>query len=301
MTEVMSAPERVESKTVEPFEIIDGLCRERGVALSLENLATLIPSITYEDLKDHHVGKKHGIEPLFLVDENGILIDNRFKDLSREAQRHGLSHELGHLIEDYLVQYRPDLSARLHSVAKSLAPETVSRYSAHMDSHSPDNDETQVNGEKIAELMAQYMTSDGTFLGMVNGRLLQERRWAEGSGQQLDNINQGDQEAAELSQYLSGENPDISELVKKFPQLIGYYNAFTELDSILRDPETFEPLSDLLTEGFHFEGNLVDYDEMVMDYEPEASPDNTLKPVAPEKSLLAQFFDFSSVFGGKSE
>lgn len=301
MNEVISPPEQAEAQEVEPFDIIYGLCRERGLSLSLENLATLIPSISYENLKDHHIGKQYGIEPLFLVDGSGILIDNRFKELPPEAQKYGLSHELGHLIDSYLRQFCPDLALRLTSVAENLAPETVSRYSAHIEEKTQGSDKPKVAGEKIAELMAQYLTSDGTFLGMVNARLLQERRWAEASGRNSTEGTQNENEITALSQFLSGENPDISELTERFPSFANYYLAYQELDSILRSYETFVPLEGLLTEGFVFDDYLVDYDEMVSGYEPVATPSQPLKVATPEKSLFVQLFDFSAIFGGKSE
>ena len=294
------SPEPAETRETEPFNIIYELCQERGLTLSLENLATLIPSISYENLKDHHVGKQNGIEPLFLVDGGGILIDNRFRALPPEAQKYGLSHELGHLIDSYLRQFRPDLAGRLTTVIESLTPEMVSRYADHINKQE-NNNKSKISGEMTAELIAQYMNSDGTFLGMVNARLLQERRWAEESGQSSAEEAQDEAEIAMISQFLSGENPDISELAERFPSFANYFRAYQELNSILLNPETFMPLNDLLTEGFVFDDYLVDYDEMLSGYEPEIAPVRAPKSSVPEKSLFAQLFDFSAVFGGKSE
>lgn len=283
--ETMSEPsvEKETNPEPAPFDRLVEICRDSRIPLSVEQLAWLVPNIEVRDLKEHHVGKQYGVEPLAIASHEGISLDLRYNNLPLEQQKYVLGHELGHFLSSYLRSTDNELWSRLNSVAKSLPSGEISSYISFLDESLKDDQSAEkITEERLAELITQYINGGGTFAGMMSSKLVHLPNFE----QTPEDYNRLEQEAVELEGLLeAAENEEAaSELVKRYPKLQPHLAVWQMIRGTFGNSETFQPLENALSGDEQWNGYIdddwIDYPELGEQIEPIFSP----KPVPPTES-----------------
>lgn len=244
-----------------------------GLEVSPQAWARLIPEIRVLSLKDHPVGAEYGINPLALVSPDGkLMLDTRFERLSEAQQHYVLSHELGHKLSWFLESARPEAMMGLKERLGLLDPQEISYYANHLQESLKDDKtkDARLEDEYLAETIAQYLSGNRTFSGMIRAKLLQ---FPPESGEMNEEETARFQSLAEEVESLEGylayaEDPNYqADFFANHPKLAAHYQIYRSIDQIMAEPELLER-----TEDFHWEEEEpFELDELV-EYLHEAEP-----------------------------
>lgn len=227
--------------------------KERRSLIDESFWRTLIPQITHADLKNSETAKAYNLtgENRIYAHAHGngeIEVDTEMFGSFNELQRqYTLTHEASHRLGFLLRTSGDERYASLFKRLGSLPSHEASRYVALLDQKIPDsekNKQKMLDKEKEAEILAQYLNSDGTFRGFMAAKTLQfegnstvEPYWARYK------------ESFELMEEMGGVEDMDDEARAQFfadnPQLEPHYQMFQELGSILNDAELMESLEEL--------------------------------------------------------
>lgn len=225
-----------------------------GLEVSSQAWARLIPEIRVLSLKEHPVGAEYGINPLALISPDGkLLLDTRFERLSETQQHYVLSHELGHKLSWFLESARPEAMDQLKEQLGSLDPQEISYYSNHLRESLKDDKAkaAKLEDEYLAETIAQYLSGNRTFSGMMRAKLLQ---FPPESGEVSEEETVRFQALAEKVESLEGylayaEDPNYqADFFANHPKLAAHYQIYQSVHQIFAEPELLEK-----TEDFHWE------------------------------------------------
>ncbi|MDO8650373.1 MAG: hypothetical protein Q7K33_03645 [Candidatus Berkelbacteria bacterium] len=277
--ETLTYQQETEPK-LSPFDHLVRLCQENNLPLNAEHIAWLVPDISIRDLKNHEVGKEFGVEPAAVLTDDELLLDPKVESWSPERQSYFMGHEFGHCIAGYLETTSPEEWAQLISLVGKLPVSESSHYISYLDKKLPDDHrEEKMAGEKLAELITQFLNGGGTFAGMISTKLL--------TFPDLPITNEGGyrqllEHAQEFESRLNaiGVDGDPTDLLLQCPKLAPHYEAWKAIRDLLNDDETFASLEAAISgpeERIRYLGEdmLIDYPEMI-----EHIPDPV--PVVPE-------------------
>lgn len=240
-----------------------------GVNIDNELWHQLIPSVRFEDLKGRVNDLEYRPDRLFaMIEKTGeVVIDqNEFAKLGPLQKQHVLLHESSHRIHWLLSGENLEEIAELEELTNQLPPQQISPYIYHLDKKfrdSPDYDRI-IRQEAIAELMAQYLESDGSFRGFIEVKSwqgagnLSEAPWA--------GIPEADQLMAKLKQFDSMNEDEQVEFIEENPQLSNHFHSYVNLRSIFSDDELLAEMGRVDLNDWNYE--LYEDDELVASLPP---------------------------------
>lgn|GEM_PF-1849201 len=297
-----------------------------GLPLTPELWHKLITRLEYADLSTDEIGQLYGIRPLATINREGMLqMDESCHELSQEQRRYILSHELGHRLTEIIAQ-DPELNRNLGEALTPLIerndPREVSFYVAYLAESlaGKEGAADKINSEVYAELIAQYLSSDGTFGGMMRQKLLQfpdqtgqltdrQRAYYTKLAQQINSVEEYLNQGADLP-----EGEQKNSFFAHHPKLADHYRLFVALQTALTAPQLTERLASLETEeATEWEDWSVDiWDDWAMlenfspalddsFYRPDTSASSSLfggKPSQPASLGIKDLFNFWDIFAG---
>lgn len=257
--------------------------------LSREQIGALIPSVQYGDLSTHPVKAEYGLEHVVAIVENGghITVGEKFVQASAEKQRHILCHEIGHRLHDIIQQglsWYPDILALI----ESLPPAEISLYVSSLSRKMPEGPKRREKllDEAVAELFAQYLAGGGSFVGMLQEKMLLTP--AEQTVQGSESFRLSTATVDELEGFDQWTEAEQEEYLAHRPDLTPHFLLYQNLDAIMSDSDWLD--GELATIDAEWED--VDEDESI--FEMPMLPASTLAalpPASPQTPGRGGFFE----------
>jgi hypothetical protein len=264
-------PEQQEDEELDINERIqslqEGLTRDwesRELALTAERFADLVPKISAVDLTDHPIKQAFQLDYLLAIAErNGEIkvSQTEFAKLNDLQQCYVINHEFGHQLDWRLRQIDQPSYQQLIGQVAELPPEEVSYYVHWLDQKLEDSDEkaAKIGPERMAELFGQYLTSDGTFPGMIKMRLLQFN----GDHEHWSKIPELEATLASLEEFHPEDEHEQMAFFQTHPELQAHYQIWQSLNSLCRNEELMAQATAQDNGGEAW----ADYDDEWLEYE----------------------------------
>jgi len=289
-----------------------------GLPILREQFFRLISQVKFEDLSNDPIGQDYGIKPLAVINQNGELImDESCRQLSPEQRRYIICHELGHRLISFIEEdfgLMQEINSSLDSVKERDDLREISFYVAYLGQTLADRPEAwvKIRQEVYAELIAQYLSSDGTFGSMMRQKLIQfpdqSNRFTE---EQREYIEKLQTEYGSVENFLDNIT-NLSEeeqaiFFRENPKIADQYRIFQALQTIFADPRLSSRFSqpDRLEVGGMDEWLWEDY-SMINNFPPAGEAFSNQRasgasifrrrPLAPAGSGLKEFLNFWDLF-----
>jgi hypothetical protein len=205
MSERITTEERETIRTPETvIQEISGHFERVGHSLTPDHLSWLIDDIQIADLSSDPLVERIGRVPLAKLEGAAVTFDNRFEQLSPEQQRYVLTHEYSHSLNRFFASRANTESYDQISSRVSTLPSThISSYIDHLARELEPTEENRalLNEEMMAEVIAQYLTSDRTFAGFMLAKLIQFET-NENAESELTQLHVGAEGVQNLAAYL---------------------------------------------------------------------------------------------------
>lgn len=201
--EVPWSPDQVARDVAAHFERV-------GHPISPEQLDWLVDDIQIADLSDDPLTERVGRVPLAKIEGATITFDQRYEQLSPEQQRYVLTHEYSHSINSFFASREDNESyIRLSTQVSSIPVNQVSSYVGYLAKELRPSSENLafLEEEKMAEVIAQYLTSDRTFTGFMMAKLLQFEASLDAESELVE-FRSGIEEIRDLGAYLDTVESD---------------------------------------------------------------------------------------------
>lgn len=257
-----------------------------NIEITAEQWKLLLPEISFTDfVQDEElrrkITEKGGVWPenLFAkVGNDGRLTLDEAKFLSfNDAQRkHVLAHEASHRIDWLLhrVSYYEQatnheatpLYAKIAEAIRNLPSNETSYYIAYLQANikDPEKQADAMQQEKMAEVMAQYINSNGLFGDFITNKLLQFPGNQKGQLPVWEQFQESSDKMAELERFEDMSEEEQQQFLSNNPALARHYEIFRDIRSLLGNSsettkmfKTTEPDFD-----YEYEMELLDYQEM---------------------------------------
>lgn len=243
--------ETVETREKPPTEIaVDSLIRhleQRELPLGRNEFNALISNVRTEDLSRYKL--ESGRVPLAHLRGRELVCDERYNLLTPEQQMHIITHEYGHgLTKFFLNSSSREKFLNISRLTQLLPLEQVSYYVNYLEANQPDTPDKPffIHNEALAELMSQYLESDGSFGGFIRAKLLEFPQADIGgiSESERTEFQKVANTIGSLEEYLDiAENEAEREAFLQLHGLGEHYELWREMDGLFKEAHFSEMYS----------------------------------------------------------
>lgn len=282
-------------------------CVEQNLPITLKELRALLPSVDVADLDDKKIKENAELKEAYgslkrifaHVDRKGNVKfnQNEFFKLSETKQQHAYAHELGHRLDHLFESSGTEEYAEIQELITGMPADQISLHvfrTAERLSQKEDQTDVaeMIRSEAMAELMAQYLNSDGSFKGFLEYKLTNNIE----SGEEywLDN----EKSAAMMNEAGQFDDWNADEQLAYFdrhPEMIDHFHIYQNLRSMLNNHELMDSMFEDLEDFEEFD----DFDDVyesssLVQSAPAPTKQASQKQQPPAKE--AGKFDFWSIF-----
>lgn len=274
-------PEQAEvSAGVRQQEILSHL-ETRGIRIEAAAWQKLLPEVRLTRNLRAEIGNAEYLpnELLAYVTRDGrVLIDQeKFSLLTEREQCHLLYHEAAHRLDWQLSQRNLEEMAELSELVGQIPPEQHSAYVQHLAEKYRDhpNIDNIIRAEAGAEMIAQYLESDGSFRGYLEAKIPRDPATGEPA---YRSVEATEEFMSRLEGFDDWSEDEQLAFFEERPDLAVHFHAYFNLNSIFSQPEL---LNDITQDWGQ------DYEVDFFDEEVLVKPPLPLAP-APKNSLPAK-------------
>ncbi|MEK7202015.1 MAG: hypothetical protein AAB669_00570 [Patescibacteria group bacterium] len=229
-------------------------CAEKRLPINQERLRMLLPSVGVADLDDKDFLENEklkraygGLKRIFAhIDQLGNVNfnQNEFFKLTEVKQQNAYAHELGHRLDDFLKRLGTEEYSEIQELITGMPADQISlhvyRTTIELGKKADQTGvDEMIRSEAMAELMAQYFNSDGSFKGFLETKLATN---VDGKSQYwLDN----EESAATMNEAGQFDDWDGDEQLAYFdhhPEMIDHFHIYQNLRSMLNNHELMDHL-----------------------------------------------------------